>query len=310
MPPWDWGGAMVEVLVPRALHAVSVEEVNGAEGTGRARTLFTSGTEATRVELRVLRIQAGLVVEEGFVARLVEEGETLELGVRGRRLCRYHEGPRGDPLHQKWCHAPATRGSWCQRHSTSILALYEKCTAGRDWDACRAVDAVWRDEEYIVYLVWHGAGFKVGVTRAWRLYTRLLEQPHIAAAIIAKTRSITEARRIETKLGKMKGVNEGIGVPRARRMQASLLSTLPLTRVAEKIASMLAALGFTGRYEAVSIENRCPHAPLLSPTRSPPSGKHEFICTWGGVVVLRSQDGKLYGVTRDSLLHYEYRWQG
>ncbi len=291
---------MPDRLVVRALHP-RLEERGCVEASAKRTTLLGSSGEA-RVRLCVYRVEASLVYEHGWENRLAEPGWRLRVESVGPRLCRYHEGPPGDPLRQKWCHAPATRGSWCQRHSSSPLALYERCAAGNDMDACRAVDALWRSEEYIVYLVYHGAGLKVGVTRAWRFYTRILEQPHLAAAILAKLPSALEARRLEKRLARTKGFNEGIGVPRAYRMRASLLSTQSLEAIAKRLAEAVTRLGLEGEFQAVRLEADCPTQPLLHPRDRLEAGTYEYVCTWGGVIVFK-RGGEYVGFRREAIQH-------
>ncbi len=289
-------------LIPRALHP-RLSPIDEVEVSYQRRTLFERGAEV-RVRLKVYEAEAALVAELGDTPALLEPGSRLRLERPLRRVCRYHEGPRGDPLAQKWCHSTAVNGSWCQRHRASPLALYERCAAGNDEAACRAVDALWRGEEYVVYLVYHGAGYKVGMTRAWRLYTRLLEQPHIAAAIIARLDSALKARRLEKRLA-ARGPGEGIGVSLRRRMTEALVRRLDAREAALRLAEGIAMLGLGGEYEAVALRARCPEQPLLSPTSTPPHGDLEYVCVWGGVVVFRG-GGVPVGVRRDAIIHREF----
>ncbi|WP_048191544.1 DUF2797 domain-containing protein [Pyrolobus fumarii] len=292
---------MTSRVVIRALYP-KLEEVDTFELEYRPYTLFAT-RDTVHIKLHVYHVDASLVVEDND--SLVEVGRGWRLHARslGPRLCRYHEGPRGEPLKQRWCHAIAVKGGWCARHLSSPLALYERCTASNDFDACRAIDALWPDEEYIVYLVYHGAGFKIGVTRAWRFYTRLLEQPHLAAAVIARLRSALEARKLEKKLASTRGFSEGIGVSRSVRMRASLLSKRGYDVVARSLAEGIARLGLSGYFEAYSLTPLdCPVQPLLSPLRELPRGHLEYLCTWGGILVFRMSSG-LVGVTRDAVIH-------
>ena len=293
----------MEHLIPRTLDPKASEE-RVVKASFEKRTLFGSG-QRVEVTLRVYRVEPGLVLEDEHLPVELRRGDGLTLVKPVRRVCRYHEGPRGDPLAQKWCHATATHGSWCQRHRSSPLALYERCMASNDLEACRSVDALWPDEEYIVYMVYHGGGYKIGVTRAWRLYNRILEQPHVAAAILARVGSAREARLLEKRLA-ARGPGEGIGVPRRRRMEWSILRLDDPEQAARKLAEGIASLGLSGSYEAIALRVDCPQQPLLSPRGTPPAGRLRYLCSWGGVIVFEDEEGRSVGVKREALIHIEH----
>ncbi len=292
---------MLATLVVRAFHPL-LEKEECTEASARMVTLLGGGGEA-RVRLCTYSVKTLLVYEADRENRVAERGWKTRIVKTGPRLCRYHEGPRGDPLRQRWCHAVATHGSWCKRHASSPLALYERCTSSNDLTACKAVDALWRDEEYIVYLLYHGAGLKIGVTRAWRFYTRVLEQPHLGTAVIARLKSALEARKLEKRLAKTRGFSEGIGVPRAYRMRASILSRHPLEDTARRLAEAIARLGLEGEFDAIRIEPKgCPTQPLLNPSNTLAPGVYSYLCMWGGIIVFETEGG-YRGVKREAIQH-------
>ena len=90
---------------------------------------------------------------------------------------------------------PADRAPYCRDHTSTWACA--RCTGDcdRPLDACR--------EEHAVYLAAFAPDvFKVGVTRSWRLETRLREQGADRAAHVRTVADGRRARRIEAELAR------------------------------------------------------------------------------------------------------------
>ena len=233
------------------------------------------------------------------------------LGLKGvgKQLCRYHEGPNEKVEEHWYCNRPAVSpNGFCSEHQRSPLAYYERCTTG-NWSACYVVDRLWAGEKYAVYLLAFGDNtFKTGMTRAWRIYTRVSEQPHTIAYIVNTYDSIVSARQTERKLGKMVGVSEGIGVRKEARLGASLkkiVSKAALEAEAKKLASLVARIAEETNTELFSILPRHPelfanakHAPISELIGKP----FEIIDYWGGYLLIRTNN-TYYLVEKREILH-------
>jgi hypothetical protein len=164
---------------------------------------------------------------EGILAQDVASGEPVivkpgeRLIVRGRALrpyCRWHTGPiesPGNPGSMRYCDRPASGSlGYCRAHASSLRALYEICVAGHLPGACSAVDSALGDRaEYSVYILARDDGhLKAGMTRSFRLLERISEQEHLAAAVVAVTRSLRDAREMEESISGSLGAGGG-GAP-------------------------------------------------------------------------------------------------
>ena len=235
----------------------------------------------------------------------------LRLGLKGigKQLCRYHEGSNAEIEKQWYCNRPAVSpNGFCSEHQRSPLAYYEKCVAG-NWGACYTVDRLWAGEKYAVYLLAFGNNtFKAGMTRAWRIYTRVAEQPHTVACIVNVYDSVVSARQTERKLGKMVKVSEGMGVKRETRLALSLekiANRMALEEEARRLASLAARVAEEENAELFSILPR--HPELFANAKlvgfSDLVGRPlEIIDYWGGYLLVKSNN-KYYLVEKKNILH-------
>ncbi len=123
-----------------------------------------------------------------------------------RSFCRWHNGPlwrKDEPWHRLYCTVSVE--GYCRQHKRSPRALYEYCMSlqgDRGLGACKMLDEIGRTE-YVVYLTDGGAGrVKVGVTRRFRVYERISEQPHNIATILYTTDSAYDARMTEIRISR------------------------------------------------------------------------------------------------------------
>ncbi|KSW12204.1 hypothetical protein CF15_05435 [Pyrodictium occultum] len=184
-----------------------------AEARGAGLDSWLGGGRRVEVVLEVLRItRPGLLVQEP-PSRSVEPvwEPLLRIMHIGVTLCRFHEGPRGEPAKHRYCVNPAeTRDGYCRLHRGSWKALYERCAQGID-SACIEAQRLNPGEKYSVYVLdYGGARAKVGLTQSWRLLWRIAEQPHVAAAMVY-TGGLLDARETEKKLGRSRLGTEGAG---------------------------------------------------------------------------------------------------
>ncbi|MET1101435.1 MAG: hypothetical protein ABWW69_03010 [Pyrodictiaceae archaeon] len=251
----------------------------------------------TSVEHSLLKLtRVGLLIQYPPERKVVikQEPELVINGI-GHQLCRYHEGPAGIPEHQLYCITPsATPLGFCKEHSKSVLALFEKCAAG-SLEACRLVDVVWRSEEYIVYVLDYGSSkAKVGLTRSWRFYWRIAEQPHVAAAIASRIKgNLVEARSIEKELASRRHATEGAGVKMDERLEeaVSVLTTSGngARPLAARIAEKLSLLGLEGLFKAITILPREDPRTFLSRRLRPEDlrGRRlRLVDYWSGLLLL------------------------
>ena len=233
------------------------------------------------------------------------------LGLKGvgRRLCRYHEGPDEKVEEHRYCNRPAvTPNGFCNEHWRSPFAYYERCTTG-NWGACYVVDRLWAGEKYAVYLLAFGDNiFKTGMTRAWRIYTRIAEQPHTIAYVVNVYNSIISARQTERKLSRMVGISEGIGVKKETRLSASLkkiVNKAALEEEAKKLAGLVARIAEETNAELFSILPRHPElfANARHVTLSELVGKSfEIIDYWGGYLLVKTSNA-YYLIEKREVLH-------
>jgi hypothetical protein len=126
-----------------------------------------------------------LVIAEGGDVRreTLERGHELAYALGERHCAGTHDGAVHDPC-------PNTGAPYCDRHTTPWPCA--RCTG----DCQKPIDAC--EEEHAVYLAAFAPDrFKVGVTRSWRLHTRLREQGADRAAHLRTVSDGRIARRIE-----------------------------------------------------------------------------------------------------------------
>ena len=232
------------------------------ETRGSGLDSWLGNSSRVEVELNVLRVRrVGLLVQElpGRSVGVVWE-PILLIEELGGLLCRFHEGPRGEPWRHRYCTNPAvTHDGYCRVHRGSWKALYERCAQGFD-PACLEAYRLKPDEEFSVYVLdYGGSRVKVGLTQSWRFLWRIAEQPHVAAARVYTGR-LLDAREREKKLGRMKLATEGAGARLETRLRLAtgLLSRLRerWEKAAERLAGMLAGLGLEGSFKAYAVMPR------------------------------------------------------
>ena len=233
------------------------------------------------------------------------------LGLRGigKQLCRYHEGPNEKVEEHWYCNRPAVSpNGFCNEHQKSPLAYYEKCTTG-NWNACYTVDRLWAGEKYAVYLLAFGNNmFKTGMTRAWRIYTRVAEQPHTIAYIVNIYGSIISARQTERKLGRMASISEGMGVKRETRLITSLkkiINKATLEEEAKRLAGLVVRIAEETSVELFSILPKYPElfTNAKRATLSELIGKSfEIIDYWGGYLLIKTNN-TYYLIEKRDVLH-------
>lgn len=270
----------------------------------------------TAVRLEVLRPR-----RLGFLVQRLP-GETVEpvwwprvrvASATGRLLCRYHEGPRGEPWRHRYCTRTATtRDGYCIVHRRSAKALYERCAQGVD-EACAAADRLMRGEEFTVYaLDYGGPRVKIGLTQGWRLIWRIAEQPHVTAAAVATFDSLIKARGLEKRLGRAATATEGAAARLEQRLRAAarMLEQFSPQRAAYRLAALLASLGLQGEYRAYTVlpASGAPSwAYRLPRATEPPTGEWRLLDYWGGLLLLEAGDGRRLVLPKRSLVHLELR---
>ncbi len=242
------------VFTPRPLGGVEAR----VEAVGLQKWLGGGGEGVTVYHSLVVQSEQFLAAQSPPEPRprLYRFPVALRIRGVGKRICRYHEGPDGRIEEHVYCLKPAvTQQGYCRDHAKSVQALFEKCAAS-DIEACSIVDTAWRGESYTVYALDYGGDrLKIGLTRSWRLLWRIAEQPHVSAAVIKTTGSLVEARGYEREMGSRRTAGEGGGVRILDRLLSStaLLRSLDQRGLAERLASMLHALGVKGRVEAYTV---------------------------------------------------------
>lgn len=193
----------------------------------------------------------GIILQEtgSKELHLIGIGDKIILQTGYREYCHWHNGPlnrRDNPLKRDYCLKEAfTELGYCLEHKNSLRAIYTKCfsTAGLESiKNCWKLDGFFKDKlSYIVYLLVYGHNkFKVGITREWRLYDRVGEQPHIVATILYRTNSAVKARDVEIKTGKIERLTE-----RPRRALKEIIRSpigqhaLRLNKIRERLARIL-----------------------------------------------------------------------
>ena len=251
-----------QLIVIRAVMTELEEEAAyraESRGAGLDAWLGKSGGGGVSVELHVLRVRrVGLLVQ-----RLPEENvraawePVLQIERMGEPICRFHEGPWGEPEKHRYCTRRAvTRDGYCEIHKRSWRALYEKCAQGVD-SACVSVAPLLRGYEFTVYVLDYGGSIvKAGLTQSWRLLWRISEQPHVAAAAVFHG-GLLDARELEKRLGRSSLATEGAAARMNKRIESSVTTLRRLLSSPEKIATRLASLlyrlGLRGDYRAYTV---------------------------------------------------------
>lgn len=249
------------IVVRAVMTELEEESTSRAESHGSGLDVWLGkgrGGEVS-VELHVLRVKRiGLLVQ-----RLPEEHvktawePVLRVEKIGEPICRFHEGPWGEPEKHRYCTRRAlTRDGYCELHKRSWRALYEKCAQGVD-SACASVAPLLQGYEFTVYVLDYGGSIvKAGLTQSWRLLWRISEQPHIAAAAIFHG-ELLDARELEKKLGKSPLATEGAAARINKRIETSVNTLRRLLnnpeKIATRLASLLQRLGLKGDYSAYTV---------------------------------------------------------
>lgn len=304
----------VAPVIRAALLRLREEAVAEECAAGRGLDAWLGGSSGeTCVRLHVLRAtELGLLVQHP-PSETVEQlwSPVLRFQGLGALLCRYHEGPRGEPWRHRYCTRPArTRQGYCLAHSRSGKALYELCAQGVD-RVCAEAERLLRGETFTVYMLdYGGSRAKAGLTQDWRLLWRIAEQPHVSAAVVAKGLPLTEARRLEKRLGRAAAATEGAHARLEERLRSStgLAPRLSPAERARRLASLLATNGLRGRFEAYTVEPRGGYAwPITAPRREPRllAGRRLRLRDyWGGLLLLEDvEKGENLAVWKRSLVH-------
>lgn len=193
----------------------------------------------------------GIILQETGSKELhfIGIGDKIIFQTGYEEYCHWHNGPldrRDNPLERDYCLKEAfTELGYCLEHKNSLRATYTKCFSAAGLESmrnCWKLDEFFKDKlSYTVYLLVYGHNkFKVGITREWRLYHRIGEQPHVVATILYRTSSAVKARDIEVKAGKIEGLTE-----RPRRVLKEVIRSpigqhaLRLNKMREKLARVL-----------------------------------------------------------------------
>jgi Protein of unknown function (DUF2797). len=142
-------------------------------------------------------------------------GTTLDYGLGERRCAGVRDG-----RHHEGC--PNPTAPYCDRHTGRWACAWCTGDCDRPLDTCH--------EEHAVYLAaFAPATFKVGVTRSWRLETRLREQGADRAAHLQRVADGRTARRIEADIAA--DVGDRVRVPTKVRGLGQVVETDPWTEL-------------------------------------------------------------------------------
>ncbi len=289
------------------------------------RTLVGSGLD------RFLGLKTGLdnVIEEyklffrGIIVQnlgtseleFVTIGDKIVFREGGSERCRWHSGPieeRDNPMERTYCLNKIYTGlGYCREHMDSWRAVYTRCFSSsglQSLGACRRLDSFYRDRiRYTLYLLDYGGGLKVGVTRSFRLYERVGEQPHVVATALAEYKSAFKARDTERTIGSMKGFTEA---PKKRSIYRAIAfpprtAFTRLYRVAEKIRAELGGEGELKLFRVIpTIE---PHLFLRATVKDVKEiyNLHlEIIGYWAGYLLASpTTSNEYYLVKANTILH-------
>ncbi len=317
---------MVERVEGRfALRAVVLEDMAPvAEARAEARgggldawLAPAAGAGGVEVELQLLKPGRAMLLVQRLPGDRVEPVELparLRLEALGPvRLCRFHEGPVGRPLEHRYCQLPAaTRDGYCRLHASSWKALYERCAQGSGQACMLAERLLPRGLRFAVYaLDYGGSRLKIGMTQEWRLLSRVAEQPHASAAVVAGGLGLREARGLERRLARSRAATEGGAARLGERLRsaARLLEEATVERLSSRLASLLASLGLQGSYRGFTVLPTAGTPRLYAEAaRLEPGGGWEAVLLgyWAGLLLALS-GGRLYTVPKTALLHLAAR---
>ncbi len=228
-----------------------------------------------------------------------------------REYCRWHSGPldeRDRPWERIYCNVEVRGGpGFCRQHRRSERALYDACASlrgGEGLEACRLLDRAVKAEHVVYLLDYGGVKPKAGMTRAWRVVDRVAEQPHVAATVLAVYDSAYEARRAEVTLSKL-GLASEHG-PRGRKRWEPPKALGPevqrLERAAEEAAKAL-GVEWDGRVFRVEPPWQPGSWPAYTEPERLAGVELELAGFWGGLLALRSGNGRLLGLDERKLAH-------
>lgn len=156
------------------------------------------------------RQYARIACAEGGTIEWIElaPGTELSYGL-GERHC---AGTITDEGRHRRC--GADRAPYCETHTSRWPCA--RCTGD-----CSLPLASCREEHAVYLAAFAPATFKIGVTRSWRLRTRLREQGADQAAHVRTVRNGRLARQIEGEIAAEHGITDRVRVPTKRRGLAS-----------------------------------------------------------------------------------------
>ncbi len=263
--------------------------------------------------------------EEALVCSNTDNGETTVIP-RGNRVtlssldaayCKWNTAPLEKsvpPTERTYCcNRASSPHGFCVLHKNSERRVYEACFSLNSIQAlgyCKELDRLYGDTlEYSLYLqVTHDFRVKVGVTRAFRLYERIAEQPHIIAIEVGRFTSATSVRRAELTASKKLGFTQH---SRPGSKQPRTISKPVIIEALSLLLKSLEALRKTIRIEKDQAETR----PFLVLYRTPSNtGKSVHIRKTGpleitfeglyyNMLIARTKEGATSLIPLGRLLH-------
>lgn len=217
--------------------------------------------------------------EEALVCSNTDNGKTTVIP-RGSRItlspldtayCKWNTAPLEKSLppteRTYCCNRASSPHGFCALHKNSERRVYEACFSLNSIQAlgyCKELDRLYGDAlEYSLYLqVTHDFKVKVGVTRAFRLYERIAEQPHIIAIEVGRFTSAVSVRRAELIASKKLGFTQH---SKPSSKQSRTISKPVIIEALNLLLKSLEALRKTIRIEKDQAETR----PFLVLYRTP-----------------------------------------
>lgn len=193
----------------------------------------------------------GIVAQEegSTYLHVIGSGEKIVLLKPTKIYCRWHSGSlieRDNPIERRYCvRESITRTGYCMEHKDSLRAVYSLCFESSGIDSlrnCWILDGRLKDKvNYTVYLLAYSSnGFKVGVTRDWRLYNRIAEQPHVVATTLYTSNSAVKARDVEIRAGRLEGLTEKPHRVLRETLNTPIFSTINrLEKIRDKVLKLL-----------------------------------------------------------------------
>ncbi len=148
---------------------------------------------------------------------VIPRGSRVTLSLLDTAYCKWNTAPLDksvSPTERTYCcNRASSPHGFCVLHKNSERRVYEACFSLNSVQAlryCKELDRLYGDAlEYSLYLqVTHDFKVKVGVTRAFRLYERIAEQPHIIAIEVGRFTSATSVRKAELTASKKLGFTQ------------------------------------------------------------------------------------------------------